>query len=151
MKIILKTAVDKLGAFGDTVNVARGYARNYLIPRGIAMEATPGNLRQFEAEKEAWLKKEAAKKEKAEALAAEISGISLTFTRKVSEEGKLFGSVTVHDIADGLKAQGQEVERKAVGLDEPIKTLGEFTVPVKLHGEVAADVSVAVVKEEEAE
>ncbi|MFQ5465929.1 MAG: 50S ribosomal protein L9 [Thermodesulfobacteriota bacterium] len=149
MKVILRSEVENLGAYGDLIKVARGYARNYLIPRGLALEASPGNMRQFEAEKVAWLKKEAKKKEEALALAGRLEALSLTFTRKASEEDKLFGSVTVHDIADALGAEGFEVEKKAIQLAEHIKSLGQFTVDLKLHSGVTAGVKVEVVKEEE--
>lgn len=147
MKVILRTEIENLGNFGDQVKVARGYARNYLIPKGFALEATPGNLRQFDAEKEAWLKREAAKKERAEKLGRDIEGLSLTFTRKTAEEEKLFGSVTIHDIAEELKAKGFEVEKKGILLPEPFKTTGEFTVPVRLHPEVIVDLKVEIQKE----
>lgn len=148
MRIILKNEVENLGTFGDIVKVAPGYARNYLIPRGLAAEATPGNLRQFEAEKGAFLKKMQVKKEAAEAQKARLDGVTLSFARKTSEEGKLFGSVTAHDIEEGLRAQGFEVERKNIVLADQIKALGSQTVPVKLLSGVVANVTVEVTKEE---
>jgi len=148
MRIILKNEVDNLGTFGDIVNVAPGYARNYLIPQGLATEATPGNLKQFEAERGAFLKKMQVKKESAEALKAKLDAVALSFSKKTSEEGKLFGSVTAHDIEEGLKAKGFEVERKNIVLPDHIKTLGTHTVPVKLLSQVVANITVEVTKED---
>ncbi len=148
MKVILKTEVENLGSFGAQVRVAQGYARNYLIPKGLAVEATPGNINQFNAEKEAYLKKAQARKEKAEKLKGELEAISLAFTRKAGEDEKLFGSVTVHDIESGLSSKGFEIERKNILLEEPIKAVGQYAVAVKLHPEVTATVQVGVAKEE---
>jgi len=148
MKVILKTEVENLGSFGDQVKVALGYARNYLIPKGIAVEATPGNINQFNAEKEAYMKKAQVRKEGAEKLKAEIEAASLSFTRKAADDDKLFGSVTVHDIETELASKGFKIERKHIHLAEPIKSAGQFTVEVKLHPEVTADVRVEVAKEE---
>ena len=148
MRIILKSEVDNLGTFGDIVRVAPGYARNYLIPRGMAAEATAGNLKQFEAEKGAFLKKMEVKKEAAEALKARLDAVTLTFSKKTSEEGKLFGSVTAHDIEEGLKAKGFEIERKNIVLPDHIKALGQHKVSVKLLSQVVASITVDVTKEE---
>lgn len=148
MRIILKSEVENLGTFGDIVRVAPGYGRNYLIPRGLAAEATPGNLKQFEAEKGAHLKKMQVLRETAEAKKAKLDAVALSFARKTSEEGKLFGSVTAHDIEEALKAQGFEVERKSIVLADHIKTLGEHKVPVKLLSQVVANITVTVTKEE---
>lgn len=148
MRVILKKEVENLGKYGDTVKVAPGYARNYLIPKGMAAEATAGNKRQFDAEKEAYLGKVQARKEQAEGLKARLDAVCLSFSRKTSEEDKLFGSVTVHDIEEGLKAQGFQIERKDILLEDHIKSLGRFTVPVKLHSAVSANITVTVVKEE---
>ncbi len=147
MKVILKDSVPNLGDFGDQVTVADGYARNYLIPRGLAVEATKGNINQFEAEKAGYLKKAAALKEKAERLKSELEAVTLNFTRKASEEEKLFGSVTSMDIEAALKEKGFDIDRKQILLSEPIKSLGVFNVGVKLHPEVVAEVKVWVVKE----
>lgn len=147
MRVILKTDVDKLGRFGDQVKVAEGYARNYLIPRGIAVAATTGNLKQFEAEKEAYLKKAQVKREKAERLKADLEALSLTFARKAGEDDKLFGSVSAHDIEAELKSKGFDIEKKDIRLDEAIKSVGQFTAAVKLHSEVSANINIAVVKE----
>lgn len=148
MIVILKKEVENLGRFGDQVKVAEGYARNYLIPKGIAVEASAGNLKQFEAEKEAYLKKAAVKKAAAEKLKASIDAVSLSFARKAGEDERLFGSVTAHDIEDALKAKGFSVEKKDIRLDEPIKTLGLHTVAVRLLTDVSASVQVTVSKEE---
>lgn len=151
MKIILKDNVSNLGAIGETVKVAAGYGRNYLIPRGMAVEATKGNVRQFEAERESWVKKADALKSDADGIAKALSEVELTFERKggADEEdaGKIFGSVTTMDIEAALKEKGHEVSRKLISLEEPIKRLGEFTVSVKLHPEVTQEIKVTVEKE----
>lgn len=148
MKVILKSEVENLGSFGDQVRVAFGYARNYLIPKGIAIEATPGNINQFNAEKEAYMKKAQVRKEGAEKLKAAIEAATLSFTRKAADDDKLFGSVTVHDIENELASKGFKIERKHIHLEEPIKSAGQFTVKVKLHPEVSAEVRIEVAKEE---
>lgn len=147
MKVILRQEIDSLGRFGDQVKVAAGYARNYLIPKGIAVEASAGNLRQLEAEKAAYLKKAQVSKEKAEGLKGEIEALTLTFVRKAGEDDKLFGSVTAHDIEAELKKRGFELEKKAILLPEHLKALGQFTVPLKLYSEVSADLKVEITKE----
>ena len=147
MKMILRKEVPSLGNYGDVVKVTTGYARNYLIPKGIAVEATSGNLKQFEAEKGAYLRKEVDRKKKAEALKGGIESVTLSFARKAGDDERLFGSVTSHDIEEALKAKGFEVERKEIALKEPIKTIGLHTVTVKLHSEVSADVRIDIVKE----
>lgn len=147
MKVILKKEVENLGNFGDQVRVAEGYARNYLIPKGLATPATPGNIKQLEAEKEAFSRKAQVKKEQAERTKSGIEAVSLSFTRKAGEDERLFGSVTAHDIEEALKAKGFEVEKKDIVISEPIKTIGQFTVAVKLHSQVTANITVGVVKE----
>ena len=147
MKIILKEHLPDLGQIGDIVNVADGYARNYLIPKGFAVEATKGNLNQFEAEKASYLKKAQALKEKAERLASEIKEVELRFRRKAESEERIFGSVTSMDIETALREKGFDITRKAVLLDEPIKSLGTFTVGVKLHPEVTAELKILVERE----
>lgn len=148
MKVILKTEVDNLGSFGDHVKVAFGYARNYLIPKGLAVEASPGNINQFNSEKDAYQKKALVRKEAAEKVKADMEALSLSFTRKAADGDKLFGSVTVHDIESELASKGFKIERKHIHLEEAIKSAGQFTVGVKLYPEVVAEVSVEVVKEE---
>lgn len=147
MRLILKKEIENLGNFGDIVKVAPGYGRNFLIPQGFATEVTPGNMKQFEAEKEAFLKKAVVKKDKAEQLKLSLESISLSFARKTGEDDKLFGSVTVHDIESALKAKGYEFERKDILLSEPLKSLGQTSVAVKLHPQVTANITVEVVKE----
>ncbi len=148
MIVILKNEVDNLGAFGAQVKVSDGYARNYLIPKGLAVPATPENQRQFDAEKEAFLKKAALKLAKAEEAKAALEGVTLSFRRKAAEDDRLFGSVTSHDIEAALKEKGIVIEKKDILLDEPIKHLGQSTVTVKVHSKVRADITVEVSKEE---
>src|SRR3972149_2038320 len=147
MNVILKKAIVDLGRYGDTIKVARGYARNYLIPKGIAVEATPGNLNQFNAEKSAYMKKEEHRVEAARKLSEGLSAVELAFQRKAGEEDRLFGSVTSHDVEKALKEKGYEVERSWIMLPEPIKKLGSYTVEIRLHHEVAAQIKVEVEKE----
>ena len=147
MKVILKTDVKDLGHVGEVVNVKDGFARNFLVPQGLAVEASTKNVKVFEHEKKKI--QEMAKKVKAGAagLAEKISGAKITIKAKAGEEDKLFGSVTSMDIADALKAEGIEIDRKKIQLDEPIKRIGEYTVAIKLHSEVSAHLSVQVVPE----
>lgn len=147
MKMILRKEVESLGKYGDVVKVTPGYARNYLIPRGLAIEASEGNLKQFEAQKEAYLRKEAERKKKADGIKSGLEALTLQFARKAGDDERLFGSVTPHDIEEAVKARGFEVERKDILLKEPIKTLGLHTVAVKLHSEVSADIKIDIVKE----
>lgn len=150
MKLILKEQVDKLGDAGEVVDVKPGYARNYLIPHGLAYEASEANIRRLEEERER--AEERAKKEYLEARrrASQIEGASVTFHARAGEEGKLFGSVTSADIADRLNEKDLdfEIDRKSVLLEEPLKQLGAFMVPVKLHGDVEVEVEVRVEREE---
>ena len=147
MDIILRQDVEKLGSAGEVVTVKDGYARNYLLPRGFAFEATEGNRRRIEAERGQRAKKAAAEAGSARERAATLEKISITFTMKAGDGDKLFGSVTSADIADRLKAEGFPVDKKAIELEEPIKALGVYKVPVRLHHEVKPDVRVWVVKE----
>jgi large subunit ribosomal protein L9 len=147
MKIILKKDIETLGTAGQAITVKNGYARNYLIPQGLALEATPGNMRVIEQEsKAAQLRQQRGKKE-AEDFAAKLEKLSLTVAVQVGEEEKLFGSVTSQNIADLLKDNGYEIDRKKIILEDPIKALGVYDVPVKLHTEVTATVKVWVVRE----
>ena len=148
MQVILRDALDKLGRAGDIVSVKPGYARNYLIPKGFAFEATDANIRRIEREKEKIEQRAAAQLSDARKRAAALEGVSVTFNARAGEEGKLFGSITNADIADKLAEQGVEVDRKQIVLDEPIKSLGVFSVPVRLHGDVQPEVKVWVIKEE---
>ncbi len=148
MNLILKKDVLNLGRFGDQVRVAEGYARNYLIPKGLAVPVTPASLKQFAAEKDAHLKKMQVLKDSAEKLRQGLENVKLTFQRKAGEDGKLFGSVTTHDIEEAVKAKGfSGVEKKDIHIAEHIKTVGEFNVSIKLHTDVTASVKVEVVKE----
>lgn len=148
MQVILRDALGKLGRAGDIVTVKPGYARNYLIPKGLAFEATDANVRRIEREKEKIEQRAAEQLEGARARAVSLEGVSVTFNARAGEEGKLFGSITTGDIADKLAEQGVEVDRKQIVLDEPIKSLGVFSVPVRLHAEVQPEVKVWVIKEE---
>lgn len=147
MEIILKKDTPSLGRMGSVVRVADGYARNYLIPQGVGIEATAKNLKLLQREIKIWEKRAQLQKEEAQKLAMEIEKLSLSFAKKAGEEDRLFGSVTSIDIEEGLKKNGFQIERKKIHLGEPIKALGVFTVPVKLHAEVTANLKVLVVKE----
>ncbi|MFZ3072338.1 MAG: 50S ribosomal protein L9 [Thermodesulfobacteriota bacterium] len=150
MKVVLRDDVENLGTFGAVVQVADGFARNYLIPRGFALLATGGNIAQLGAEREAWQKKIMKSKEDAEKVAASLQGVALEFRRRAGEEEgseKLFGSVTSMDIEKALKEKGFAIEKKNIHLREPLRHVGEFLVGVKLHPEVRVEVKVSVVKE----
>jgi large subunit ribosomal protein L9 len=149
MKIILIQDFDSLGFEGDTVDVARGYARNFLIPKGVAIEATNANLKALELRKEKIMAKRIKDKESAEQLSERISQVTVTIKEKAGEEGKLYGSVTSRDIAQELEKEGVEVDRRKIIIDEAIRTLGEFAVPIKLHQQVIATIKVIVEKEED--
>jgi len=148
MEVILRDDVDKLGSRGQVVKVAAGYARNFLIPKKLAVAATESNKKIVEQERQAHLRKEAKLASEAQDLAKLVNGVSLTISQKAGENDQLFGSVTSKDVADGLAAKGYTIDRRKIQLDEPIKSLGEFKVPVKLHKDVTAEVTVVVVKEE---
>ncbi|HXW54301.1 MAG TPA: 50S ribosomal protein L9 [Candidatus Cybelea sp.] len=147
MQIILQEDVEKLGTRGQLVTVAEGYARNFLLPKKLAVEATPGNLKRLDKMRAAFAKKEATEKEGAQKLADLLSSVSLTLSRKAGENDQLFGSVTSGDISEALAAQGYNVDKRKIALADPIKVVGEFEVPVKLHREVSANVRVTVQKE----
>jgi large subunit ribosomal protein L9 len=147
MEVILRQAVENLGKPGDVVKVSNGYARNFLLPRGVAFEATPGNLKRIEQEKERLEAAENDRRAAAQALAAKLEQVSLTFSARVGEEGKLFGSVTPADIAHQLEAQGFQIEKRQIDLHEPLRTLGVFRVPVRLHAEVKPEIKVWVIKQ----
>ena len=150
MEVILKEDVNKLGHRGDVVKVAEGYGRNYLIPHKLAIEATPGNKAVIEQMKAAAIRKSAKEKGSAEALGQQLNGVVVEFTRKSGEHDQLFGSVTSSDIAQALEGKGFTIDRRKIDLDVPLKTVGEFNVPVKLHRDVTVNVK-AVVKKEAAE
>jgi large subunit ribosomal protein L9 len=147
MDVILREDVEKLGAAGDVVTVKDGYARNYLLPRGLAYAATDGNKRRLEAERKSRSRRADAEVAEAGAIAARLEAVSLSFSMKAGEGDKLFGSVTTHDIAERLKAEGFDVDKKTVELPEPIKALGVYKVPIRLHPDVKPEVRVWVVKE----
>jgi len=148
MQIILQEDVDKLGHRGQLVEVAEGYARNYLLPHKYAIEATPGNMKRLDKMRAAFAKKEAVEKDDAQKLAELLAAVSLKFSRRTGDEDHLFGSVTSGDIAEALDAKGFKIDKKKIQLAEPIKALGDFEVPVKLHREITTPVKVHVKKEE---
>ena len=148
MEVILKEDVQKLGSRGDVVKVADGYGRNYLLPRKLALAVTPGNRRIVESERQKAEARELEERQQAEAFATRIGQLELSIARRVGETDHLYGSVTTADLAEALAVKGLDVDRRKIQLDEPIKTLGEFSVPVKLHRDVTAALKVAVVKQE---
>jgi large subunit ribosomal protein L9 len=150
MELLLKEDVENLGARGDLVKVKPGYGRNYLLPRGLAIQATPGNKKQIELQRKTILKKEAVERDTATQQADLLKDVTLEFARKVGEHGILYGSVTSMDIAEALAAKGYEIDRRRVLLKEPIKEPGEFEAPIKLHREVTTNVKVVVKSEAEA-
>ncbi|MEX0912003.1 MAG: 50S ribosomal protein L9 [Gemmatimonadota bacterium] len=148
MQVILKQRLENLGHPGDVVSVKPGYARNFLIPKGFAYEATDSNVRRIEREREQLERQAQGAIEAARERAGVIEGTSVTFTARAGDEGKLFGSITSADIADKLGEQGIEIDRRDIVLDEPLKALGVFSVPVRLHPEVRPEIKVWVIKEE---
>ncbi|MGA3009343.1 MAG: 50S ribosomal protein L9 [Terracidiphilus sp.] len=147
MEVILKDDVIHLGNRGDIVKVADGYARNFLLPRKLAMQATSANKAVVEQMKNAAERRSASEKALAEALAVKLEPVALDFTRKSGEAGRLFGSVTSADVAAALEAKGFEIDRRKIQLDEPLKSVGEFSVPIRLYREVTAHVKVTVLAE----
>jgi large subunit ribosomal protein L9 len=147
MKVILKTDVKDLGNVGEVINVKDGFARNFLVPQGLAVEASMKNVKVFEHEKKKIQEMARKVKSGAAGLAEKISAAKITIKAKAGEEDKLFGSVTSMDIADALKAEGIEIDKKKIQLDEPIKRIGEYTVAIKLHSEISAQLNVQVVPE----
>jgi large subunit ribosomal protein L9 len=146
-QVLLREDIDNLGARGEIVRVKAGYARNYLLPRKLAVEATTSNVKQIESERAALMKREATERSTAEGQAAQLRSITLKFERKVGEAGVLYGSVTSMDVAQALKESGYEVDRRKIVLREPIKRFGNYTVPVRLHREVTVEVPVSVLGE----
>jgi large subunit ribosomal protein L9 len=144
MEVLLREDIDNLGDRGQTVRVRRGYGRNYLLPRGLAVEASAASVKQIENEKRVLAKREARDKKAAQVALQSFDGLTLTFERKAGEEGRLFGSVTVLDIVHELEAQGKTVDRHSIRLKDTIKTLGEHEVPVRLHREVIVPLKVVV-------
>ena len=147
MEVILRRAVDNLGHPGDLVKVSSGYARNFLLPRGYAFEATPGNRKRIEQERQRLEAAESGRRDEAQAIADRLAEVSLTFSARVGEEGKLFGSVTAADIAQQLEAQGHHVEKRQIDLNEPIRSLGVYRVPIRLHADVRPEIKVWVIKQ----
>ena len=147
MEVILRQHVDNLGNRGDIVKVADGYARNFLLPRKLALPATTGNKKHVERERKIMEAREAEEKGQAEAIAARLGAVDISIARRVGETEQLYGSVTAVDIADYLKGKGFEIDRRKLILPEPIKTLGEHNVPLKLHREVTVPLKVKVVRE----
>ena len=147
MKIILKKDLEKLGQAGEIVEAKRGYARNYLIPNGSAVEASTANMKIYEQERHAIERKREQEIAAAQAFANKLNGVSITATVQVGEENKVFGAVTSQNIADLLAEKGVEVDRRKIVLDEPLKALGVFKVPIKLHAQVEAQIKVWVVRE----
>jgi large subunit ribosomal protein L9 len=147
MEVILKEDVAKLGSRGDVVKVAEGYGRNFLLPRKLAIEANTGNKKVIEQMRAAVVRRSAKEKAQAEELSKQFDGVSVSFARRAGEQDQLFGSVTSGDLAEALEKKGFNVDRRKIQLHEPLKTLGEFTVPVKLHKDVTAHLKVVIEKE----
>jgi large subunit ribosomal protein L9 len=148
MKVILTTDLLNVGKVGQEVDVANGYGRNFLIPRGLAIVATPGNQRNLAQRQKALLAREAKSRAEAEALATQLQGLSLQIAKKTGAGDRLYGSVTSMDVADLLKQQGFSLDRRKIVLDTPLKTLGAHRIPIRLHPEVVAELEVTVTKEE---
>jgi large subunit ribosomal protein L9 len=147
MQIILQEDVEKLGNRGDVVTVKPGYARNFLLPHKLAIEATAGNMKALERIRGSLAKKTATELDAAKKQAELLTGVSLKFTRKTGENDQMFGSVTTADIADGLKAQGFEVDKRQIQLKDPVKALGEYPVTVKVFRDITAEIKIHVDKE----
>lgn len=148
MKVILKQDVEKLGRRGDVVNVAPGYGRNYLIPRKMALAVTPTNMKAIEIERQALKKKVEAERKTFQSLVEKLNQVTLTFARRAGDKDVIFGSVSSGDIRDGLAGLGYDIDKKKILLDEPIKRLGHFAVPVKVSAEDRAEVRIVVAREE---
>jgi len=148
MQIILQEDVEKLGNRGEVVEVAEGYARNFLLPRKLALEASAGNMKRLEKMRAAFAKKEAVEHGDAQKLAEMLASVHVELARKAGENDQLFGSVTNADVSEALAAQGYTIDKRKIQLAEPIKAIGEFEIPVKLHREVGASVKLTVKKEE---
>jgi len=148
MEVILREDIEKLGGRGQIVKVADGYARNYLLPKRLAVPASSANKKIIEQERQAHLRREAKEKAGAEELAGMLAGVTVTFYQKAGEQEQLFGSVTSKDIAEALEKQNYHIDRRKIHLPEPIKQLGVFKAPVRLHREVTAEITVQVVAEE---
>lgn len=148
MEVILREDIERLGSRGQVVKVADGYARNFLLPKRLAVAATDANRKIVEQERQAHLRREAKQKGEAEDLSKLLNGVVVTIAQKAGENDQLFGSVTSKDVADALAQKNFTIDRRKVMMDDPIKQLGEFKIPVRLHRDVTAEVTVQVVKEE---
>ncbi len=148
MKVILTENIDSMGQIGDLVNVAPGYARNYLLPQGLAMEATGKNVRELEHKKRLLAQKRENMLQEMRSLAEKLNAVTITLKRKVAEDEKLYGSVSTVDIDKALEEQGFELPKKAILMEQPIKQLGEFTVPVRVAAQITANVRLVIEKEE---
>ena len=148
MEVILREDIDQLGSRGDVVKVAPGYARNFLLPKRLAVAATESNKKIVEQERQAHLRKEAKAQGEAADLAKIMTGATVRIAQKAGENDQLFGSVTSKDIAEGLSAQNYNIDRRKIQLDEPIRQLGEYKIPVRLHKDVTVEITVVVAKEE---
>ena len=148
MEVILREDIERLGSRGDVVKVAAGYGRNYLLPKKLAVAATPSNKKIVEQERQAHVRKEHKLKSEAEDLSKMLSGVTITIAQKAGENDQLFGSVTAKDVAEGLEKQNYIIDRRKILLDDPIKQLGEHKVSVRLHRDVISEITVHVVKEE---
>jgi len=147
MEVILREDIEKLGHRGEVVKVAPGYARNFLLPKKLAVAATAPNKKIVEQERDAYLRREAKAKNEAEDLGRMLANVVITITQRAGEEGHLFGSVTAKDIADGLERQNYTIDRRKIQLEDPIKNVGEYKVPVRLHRDVTAEITVNVAAE----
>lgn len=147
MEVILRQAVEKLGHPGDIVKVSPGYGRNFLLPRGLAYEATPGNRKRIEQERQRLDSAEETRRGAASEIATKLEQVSLTFSARVGEEGKLFGSVTSADIAAQLEQQGFHIEKRQIELHDAIRALGVYRVPIRLHADVHPEIKVWVIKQ----
>lgn len=148
MEVILREDIEKLGHRGEVVKVAPGYARNFLLPKKLAVAATSANKKIVEQERDAYLRREAKAKGEAEDLGRMLGNVVITITQRAGEEGHLFGSVTAKDIADALERQNYTIDRRKIQLEDPIKNTGEYKVPVRLHREVTTEIAVNVVAEQ---
>jgi large subunit ribosomal protein L9 len=148
MEVILREDIEKLGNRGEVVKVASGYARNFLLPKKLAVAATASNKKIVEQERQSHLRKEAKQKGEAEDLSKLLTGVSVTISQKAGDNDQLFGSVTSKDVGDALAAKNYTIDRRKIQLDDPIKQLGEYKVPVRLHKDVTAEITVNVVRED---
>src|ERR1044071_1314292 len=146
MEIILRQAVENLGSPGDVVKVKSGYARNYLLPHGVAFEATPGNLKRIQQERDRLEAAENERRAAAQSQAEKLEQVHVTFSARVGDEGKLFGSLTPADVPQQLEAQGFHIEKRQIDLHEPIKALGVYRIPIRLHADVKPEIRVWVIK-----